>query len=700
LALIDTTSYEAWTKALRDHFFVETNSGIPVTFFVDPDVLAELSGLDPSGAEARLATVVRPRLLPEASGDVFSRVVDDSWSWRLKHPERDPPFLPVLAVAVLAAAHMARTQDWAAHNYYRPLREILRLPGSTGMPAGYDAAMQSLWGHLTWWLNDYKDGAVGLSSVPAHPSPPYIGYALSQALFRSSDRQRLTHFFLALDLAPREPIEAAELLTYFRAWSQRSHLSSGAREMARRDEYREVLAGILTAEWNRWDGSLRDERGRRLGRIFITLDLYLRPRLAFVAECPRGFPAQATFDFDENRGRIGLKAASNDFYGELPLEVSADALDTGLRGQYEGFAVGLTPSPVVPFRQHEALGCWASVRQLVPGEQHWVLVRDDHAPMVRDYLREAALAGWREARAVAPGGWIFIRDVVIDAAPHHVPNPALSRVVPSTRARPSLWGGLPVASNPDLYLSGGEPDLWVPTTQVGETLPLAIDGQLISTDFGGGRVALSGRGLAPGEHAVTVGPSRLRFQTAETIGVVNSRSSGALSHQLRLMDGSYVASSARGASETASNTSAGTVQVVGISLLGATAVLPTRARAPLLLPAKAGQYIVLGVVAGEFVRPQVPPEIPRWVRTIAPFSAGREFQPPFDVAWVLVAWRTGEWEARLRSDLEPRPCDPDTTKASSVHEWCRCFLELEPQMPPEALKLWSRYRAFAEKLSL
>jgi hypothetical protein len=698
--VIDTSSYEAWTRALRAHFFVEANAEIPVTYFVDADVLADVAGItDPSAAEASLASVLRPKLLPESSGDVFRRVVDDSWAWKLKYPERDPPFLPVLAVAVLAAAHMARTEDWAAHNYYKPLREILRLPGGTGMPAGYDGAMQSLWGHLTWWLNDYKAGNLGLSSVPTHPNPAYIGYALSQALFRSSDRQRLTHFFLALDLAPRAPIEAAELLTYFRAWSQRSHLSPGARQMARRDEYREVLAGILMAEWNRWDGSLRDERGRRLGQILITLDLYLRPRLAFVAERPRGFPAQATFDFEETRGGVALSAASNDFYSELPFEVSANALDTGLRGQFEGFALGLTPSPIVPFRQHEGLGCWASARQLVPGEQHWVLARDDHAGMVRDYLREAAMAGVREAQAVAPRGWTFFRDVVIDAAPHHVPNPALSRVVPSVTARPSLWGGLPIASNPDLYLSGGEPDLWVPTTQVGETLPVAIDGSLVSSDFGGGRVALSERGLPAGEHVITVGPSRLRLQTTDTIGVVNSRGSGALSHQLGLMGGSYVASSARGASETAPTTAAGTVQVVGIGLLGAAADLPTRARAPLLLPARAGHYIVLGVVAGEVVRPQVPPESPRWVRAIAPYSAGREFLPSFDVAWVLVAWRVGEWEARLRSDLEPQPCDPDTTKASSVRDWCRCFLELEPRMSLDALQLWSRYRVFADGLT-
>lgn len=698
--MIDVGSYDAWTEALRAHFFVEANAGVPVTFFVDADVLAELAGMDDSSAaEARLATVVRPKLLPESSGDVFSRVVDDSWSWKLKHPEGDPPFLPVLAVAVLAAARMARTQDWAAHNYYGPLREILRLQGGTGMPAGYDGAMQSLWGHLAWWLNDYKAGNLGLSSVPAHPNPAYIGYALSQALFRSSDRQRLTHFFLALDLAPQASIEAAELLTYFRAWSQRSHLSPGAREMARRDEYKEVLAGILMAEWKRWDGSLRDERGRRLGQILISLDLYLRPRLAFVAERPRGFPAQARFDFGEARGGVALSAATDDFYSELPFEVSANALDTGLRAQFEGFALGLTSGPIVPFRQHKGLGCWASVRQLVPGEQHWVLAREDHAAMIRDYLREAAMAGAREAQGVAPKGWTFFRDVVIDAAPHDVPNPALSRVVPSVTARPSLWGGLPIASNPDLYLSGGEPDLWVPTTQAGETLPLAIDGRLMSSDFGGGRVALSGRGLTAGEHVITVGPSRLRFQTTDTVGVVNSRGGGALSHQLRVMAGSYIASSAGGASETAATTPAGTVQVVGISLLGAPADLPTGARAPLLLPARAGQYIVLGVVAGEVARPEVPRESPRWVRAIAPYSAGREFLPPFDVAWVLVAWRVGEWEARLRSDLEPEPCDPDTTRASSVRDWCRCFLELEPRMSLDALPLWSRYRVFAEELS-
>lgn len=699
--MIDLASYEVWTRVLESHFFTEANAGIPVTFFVDDDVLAEVAGItDPSAARAGLANAVRPRLLPESTGDVFGRVVDESWAWRLKHPEKDPPFLPVLAVAVLAAAHMARTEDWAAHNYYGPLREILRLPGGRGMPAGYDGAMQALWGHLTWWLNDYKAGRLGLSSIPAHPSPPYIGYALSQALFRSSDRQRLTHFFLALDLAPHAQIEVAELLTYFRAWAQRSHLSPGAREMARRDEYGEVLAGILAAEWERWDGSVRDELGRRLGQILVTLDLYLRPRLAFVAERPAGFPAQSSFEFDGIREPIALTAVGNNFYGELPIAVSTNALDTGLRGLHDGLALGLTPSPVIPFRQNEALGCWASVRQLVPGEQHWVLVRNDYAAILRSYLSDAALSGWREAQGIAPVGWTFFRDVTIDAAPHDVPSPALARVVPSLRARPALWGGLPLSSNPDLYLSGGEPDLWVPTAQVGETLPVSIDGRLVSADFAGGRLALSGRSLPHGPHTVTVGPTTLRFQTVDTIGVVNSRGSSALSHVLRLRNGRYSATSAGGASETIAAPTTDLVQVLGFSLLGAAASLPMRSRAPLLLPAKAEQYIVLGAVAGQLARPQVPPDAPHWVRAISPFSAGREFLPPFDVAWVLVAWRSGEWEARLRSNLEPEPCDPDTTKASSVREWGRCFLELVPHVSSDALELWSRYRAFAEELSI
>lgn len=699
--MIDTSSYDAWTKALRDHFFTEANAAIPVTFFVDDDVLAEVAGItDPLAARAGLANAVRPRLLPESTGDIFGRVVDESWAWRLKHPESNPPFLPVLALAVLAAAHMARTEHWAAHNYYGPLREVLRLPRGRGMPVGYDGAMQALWGHLTWWLNEYKAGGLGLSSIPAHPSPAHIGYALSQALFRSSDRQRLTHFFLALDLAPHEPIEVAELLTYFRAWSQRSHLSSGAREMARRDEYREVLAGILAAEWDRWDGSLRDERGRRLGQIFVTLDLYLRPRLAFVAERPLGFPARTTFNFDGIRESVELTAVSNDLYGELPIDVTARTLDTGLRGVHDSIALGLTPSPVIPFRQNEALGSWASVRQLVPGEQHWVLVRNDHAAILRSYLGEAALAGWREVQGIAPAEWTFFRDVVIDAVPHDAPSTALSRVVPSLRARPSFWGGLPLSSNPDLYLLGGEPDLWGPTPQVGETLPVSIDDRLVSADFEGGRFALRGRDLPHGPHTVTVGPTTLRFQTVDTIGVVNSRGSAALSHLLRLRDGRYSASSARGASETISAPSPDLVQVLGISLLGAPASLPIRSRAPLLLPAKAEEYIVLGAVAGQLARPQVPPYAPHWVRAISPFSAGREFLPPFDVVWVLVAWRSGEWESRLRSNLEPAACDPDTTKASSVREWGRCFLELAPHVSSDAVELWSRYRAFAEELSI
>jgi hypothetical protein len=697
----DRLSYEDWASRLRAHFFEESNAGVPVTFFVDGEVLAEIAGVpeqEADAAEAWLASAVRPKLLPESSGDVFSRVVDESWTWRLKHPDHDPPFLPVLAITVLAAAKMARTQDRAAHNYYRPLRKVLGLQDKPGMPPGYDAAMQGLWGHLTWWLNVQTEGRLGLSSVPDRPSPAYIGYALSQALFRASDRQRLTHFFTALDIAPGEPIEAAELLAYFRAWCQRSHLSSGAMEMARREEYAEPLAAILAAELRRWDGSLRDERGRRLGQILITLDLYLRPRLAFAAERPHGFPAPAAFEFDETGRTVILQATGSDFYDELPFEVSAQVLETGMRGVHDGVALGLSPGPIVPFRQHEALGCWASVRQLVPGIHHWVLVRADHDPLVREYLRDSAMADWREAQGIAPRGWTFFRDVVIDAAPPSTTNPALSRIVPSLRERPSLWGGLPLSINPDLYLAGGEPDLWVPTAQDAAAIPIAIDGQEMHVEFTGGRVALRDRGLEPGSHEIRVGPSRLTFQTANSLGVVNSRSAGALAHSLLVADGSYRAASAGGASEKTDESPPGTLVVIGISLFGASSDLPSQSRAPLLLPAKAGEYVLLGSVPGDILRPRVPPEAPRWVDRIAPFAAGREFVPPFDVVWVLIRWRTGGWEARLRDGLDPKPSGLDGARSQSVREWCTCLLQSGPELAGDALKLWKRYQEVAEGL--
>src|SRR6266699_2161490 len=43
-AVAAPVTYNDWSSALRERYFVPENNGIPVTFFVDDDAIAEISG--------------------------------------------------------------------------------------------------------------------------------------------------------------------------------------------------------------------------------------------------------------------------------------------------------------------------------------------------------------------------------------------------------------------------------------------------------------------------------------------------------------------------------------------------------------------------------------------------------------------------------------------------------------------------------
>src|SRR6266540_4111863 len=288
-------SYEEWTERHCAHFFDPSNADEPVTFFVDDEVVWQLAGTKTAeqGVE-RLVSAVGSRLGTEAAGNLFRRIERDCVRWKRLNPDACPPSLPLLAVAVLAATHMARTERVPPHNYYRRFRDLLGLVG-TGMPSGYDEAIPMMWRHLDWWLDYQKRGRLGASTIGEHYFYVNIGYALSQALFRESDRQQLTQFFRWLGLRPGDSIGPAELLSYYRAWAPGSNLSRGARTMAQDAHFAEQLERILTLAFGAWDGRVRDEAGRRAAEIVITLCLGTRPTMGLAAECPEGFPRLGTF---------------------------------------------------------------------------------------------------------------------------------------------------------------------------------------------------------------------------------------------------------------------------------------------------------------------------------------------------------------------------------------------------------------------
>lgn len=692
-------SYAEWNAKLCSFFFSENQAGQPVTLFADDDALAEIVGVtDTSEAVESLTAAVRSRLGSENSGGLFKPVVMESFAWR-RNPTGCPPSLPLLAVAVLAAHNMERAEDVGSNNYYIRFRELLDLPAAGGAPKGYAEAFPALWRGLTWWLDEHNQGRLGVSTIPTAPALSYIGFALSQALFRESDRQRLTHFFQWIQLTPGEEIQEAELITLFRNWVFAGYSVSAGLERAVADgQFAEQLGQILQAAAAKWDGVLRDDSGRKLGHILVTLELFPRPQTGLAAERPSGFPAQGEFTEVTGSRSVSISAVTEEWYGELTVALSRQVLDTGLRLVAEGFTLVYQPHRIVPMRIEPALGRWASVADVVPDEAHWILVREDIRERVGHFLNRYARSGWRERTAGCPDGWVLLGETFIDGpVDRDSVDEDLQRLVPTVRNRPVLQGGLPMPGGSSSYLLGGEPDIWVGThTRDTRPLDLRVDGERypLTAD----RVELRLLGLPEGPHEAWVGPTRIAFTTIETLGVNQPSNAATLVNRLAFDDGRLVPMSL-GAVSWDGRAEPGQVSVVGAFCSGDVKGLPAALQPPLFLNRGASQYRLLGARLGE-IAAIMEPLHPSWMERLRLHPQFFEIHPPFPVAWTLTRWPTRGWSTLARETLYPEGSGAAVGSSEEITAWREAVLEGVPPPGRDDLERWNAYVGVAREQQL
>lgn len=686
-----TLTYAAWTERLCLHFFNEQRAGQPVTFFVDDDLLGALEGSgDPDLGVASLTAAVRSRLSRDTYGRRFARIDSECTSWKVGGAAGCPPSLPLLAVTVLAGTRMAREEGISKRNYWTRFRDLLDLEDANDLK-GINDVLPGLWEQLKWWLDTENEGRLGRCTVEKDPWWTIIGYALSQALFRESDRQQLTELFRRIGLEPGEDIESEELLQRFKAWAPGSPLSEGAKHMAADARYNDRLSGILADEASRWDGVLRDERGRKIGALVLAYEPSPRPVYTIAAERPAGFPSDASYGTNGFERR--LTESVDGWYGEVwPLEPRW--LDEGLRLDAGAFVLQYRPAPVVPLARNRVLGCWASVVRIEPGEKYIVLADHAHSAPVESFLSDHALDEWKRAEAAfAPPGWTLFTGVTIEESPQHAPLGPLAVLAPTLRERPTLRGGLPLDPAVALYLCGGEPDLWLPSLMSDEDL-LTVDGRSVRASPGQ-RVALRERALGPGNHEITLGAAKLLFTTAEMLRRSAAPGTGTVGHRIAATGGGFKAASA--GAIAVGPAVANEIVVVGACLLGDPKVLP-RSRPTVVLPLNARSYLLVGARPGQVAHPIQPPR-PEWLDHIGEglFPSGFEVAPAFEVVWVIVERNDGKLAVRLRNPLPPEA--GDTAPASDMAVWSAAF-DQTPDVGARGRELWAEYADMAAKLAV
>lgn len=477
-------AYTLWHEVLSAEFFGADHALRSTVLYVDDESERQLAEL--YGIETSLALAVADELNwgdPERS--LFSRVQRECAQWVNGGTQVPPPSLPVLALSVLAATRMASADGMLRSNFYGRWIQVFgeQLSGyrANKLEKAFEDVAE-MWEQLDNWLED-TGGLFGTSTVSTEVSRWKIGYPISQALVRGSDRHVLTRFFATTRLRPhnRTEVSGRELLRRLRVWTagRDRHLSPRLmEELADAADTGETLVSSLVKRLaDDWDGTLHEpEHGHRRRALGLRLMVADRGRrLDWLAEAVEATP-ETEVCLPGGRA-FTLRKEYGDVYGGLEsLRPSPQQLAYGVRLEGEALVLEWVPQEVVLLRMHPYLGEWVSTEYFEPGEQHWIFAADSAVDEVRSMVNalggrtvretSAPIMGWKLFKGVrAVNGGAFASTLDRGGAHAYILEPQL-------RQRAELSGGLRIAPEyragsgvAGHYLRGAGPDLLLPASE-------------------------------------------------------------------------------------------------------------------------------------------------------------------------------------------------------------------------------------------
>ncbi|MGW5200757.1 hypothetical protein [Streptomyces spiralis] len=475
------SEYKQWHEVLSAKFFGAGSALRSTVLYVDSEVERELADRIGTG----LARAVADELnWSDPDRPLFSRIQRECELWDQRGIQGPPPSLPVLALSVLAATRMASSDGMLKTNFYgRWIQLFGEQPSSSRanklVHAFEDVAV--MWEELDTWL-EQTGGLYGTSTVSTDEFYWKIGFPISQALVRGSDRQVLTRFFAATRLRPHNPdgMSSRELLRRLRVWTAGRDRRLSPRLMeelaSAPDTGDTLIASLVKRLADAWDGTLhepeREHRRRAIGLRLVVADR--GRRLEWLAEACDGIdetrvtvPGGRTFTLHKGYGGV--------YEGLESLHPSWQQLGHGLHLEGDDLVLEWAPQEVVLLRLHPHLGDWVSTEYFEPGEQHWILAADSAVRAVRSMVDALGGRTVREAPAPVPGWKLFkgVRAVnglafarTLDRGGDHA-----HVLEPQIRHRAALSGGLRITPEyrtggkvAGHFLRHGAPDLLLPAS--------------------------------------------------------------------------------------------------------------------------------------------------------------------------------------------------------------------------------------------
>lgn len=505
--------YRAWNDAIAEVLFPELVEPVPVYLDLDEQPVAELANrmqIDASAVLPSLWSVVARTLdLSRGAAKVFGRYETALWTYshQRSRSAEPPPHLALLACFSMAAEEMGRDDAITnANNYYGRLARGFAISDPTLLGMAYRKCAESLWEELNKWLVRL-DGQRGLPTAYS-VEPRFVGLAISQALVRRTDRERLITFFASRNLAPGAHVSGFSIQGLLDEWllTKDCEASRSLKNLWKREANRERLCDIVALELANWDGRAADRKllkgagdlGQRirlsaqLGGIFsraLTLSA-----LVYVSEA--NTEREATLETVGGGRKVFLTRA---IPGALQVgdfgQMDAGSLVGGTMTVHDSLTartIQRQPRKLVVFRRDEVTDRMIEADQTMLGDDCWLLVKGESVRKTELLLSRIAREGWRQAQVKdVPEGWVLFTDVQILSAPPE-------ELLPSTKI--SEYAALVPATTSQLSLSQG---LSLPGSRRNQWHATAAPEIIAVSDHGGGfSIELHAMNIAEGGHRV------------------------------------------------------------------------------------------------------------------------------------------------------------------------------------------------------
>ena len=462
-------NYQNLNSAINIAIFGGRYRQAPAYLILEDDMIAQLSGqfgISPERFTTVLGRVTANTLHWSDRNPYFGHLAQlDAWNrrGRVEHP----PFSALLCVLSLAAERMQEDENYSALNYYERLFEILGISDQTRKNKLKSNASSTLkfWESLNKWLaeNDYEFGRPTAKAVNGWR---YASYALSQALIREADRQRLHGLFTEFGLSPHEQASEPELSLYLHEWMGGPGPSVWLKKIWAVPDLRPRVAAAARAELENWDGAdVIDATGGMVRRTLswaaqlVTfprpeLRLYLTtahidaaPRLSLEAAASRA-AVEAFSECDEG---IRLNPVSTGEFSVLEptrgIALSALMLASfELEDSSGKLTLKRTARHIVPLAKLDTGPYYREVSRAALLRRHLILCSDGWKERVEAHLRQYALPSYTGFAAQElsglPEGWALFTNVEIVRAAEEASNDLQMLVPLAEGAALEIAGGL------------------------------------------------------------------------------------------------------------------------------------------------------------------------------------------------------------------------------------------------------------------